>query len=198
MPPWGGAVFQVVDGGWAGGHPAEIGKIIATVANEFPTPIAHGSPPQIRVRHRFGGPTIDYNRDRAVDKAGVVGSVVSAAACPACFPALASLDAAMGLGVFAEYEPLIMTRLLPPFAALALFANALGWLRHRQWHRSVLGMIGPAIVLAALLLFPGEEWFDKLLYTGLVCMVGVSLWDLLSPTNKRCAVSGRATPQARQ
>jgi mercuric ion transport protein len=33
---------------------------------------------------------------RAADKAGVVGTVVSAAACPACFPALASIGAAMG------------------------------------------------------------------------------------------------------
>jgi copper chaperone CopZ len=36
---------------------------------------------------------------------------------------------------------------------VALLANALGWLSHRQWHRSLLGMIGPAIVLAAMLLF---------------------------------------------
>src|SRR5882672_4627398 len=109
---------------------------------------------------------------RAADKAGMVGSVVSAAACPACFPALASLGAAMGLGIFAEYEGLLMTRLLPLFAAVALVANALGWLRHRQWHRSLLGMTGPTIVLAALLLFPGEDWFAELLYAGLFCMVG--------------------------
>ena len=133
---------------------------------------------------------------RAADKAGVVGSIVSAASCPACFPALASLGAAMGLGVFAQYEGLIMTQLLPLFAAVALLANALAWLRHRQWHRSLLGMLGPAIVLAALLVFPGEEWFAELLYTGLVCMVSVSLWDLFSPAHKRCAVSGCVTPRA--
>ena len=134
---------------------------------------------------------------RAADKAGVVGTVVSAAACPACFPALASLGAAVGLGIFAQYEGLIMTTLLPLFAAVALLANALGWLRHRQWHRSVLGMIGPAIVLAALLAFPGQEWFDKLLYAGLACMVGVSLWDLFSPANKRCATNSCEIDQAR-
>ena len=134
---------------------------------------------------------------RVADKAGVVGSVVSAAACPACFPALASLGAALGLGVFAQYEGLLMTTLLPLFASVALLANALGWLRHRQWHRSLLGMIGPAMVLAALLLFPGEDWFATLLYAGLACMVGVSLWDLFSPANKRCAVDGCAAPQAR-
>lgn len=134
---------------------------------------------------------------RAADKAGVVGTVVSAAACPACFPALASLGTAVGLGIFAQYEGLIMTKLLPLFAAVALVANALGWLRHRQWHRSLLGMIGPAIVLSALLLFPGAEWFENLLYAGLACMVGVSLWDLFSPTNKRCEVDSCVTPRAR-
>jgi len=133
---------------------------------------------------------------RVADKAGVAGSVVSAAACPACFPALASLGAAMGLGIFAQYEGLIMTTLLPWFAATALVANALGWLRHRQWHRIVLGLIGPAIVLAALLVFPGKDWFAELLYTGLASMVGVSLWDLFSPANKRCDTSGCAPPRA--
>lgn len=110
---------------------------------------------------------------------------------------MASLGAALGLGIFAQYEGLIMTTLLPLFAAVALVANALGWLRHRQWHRSLLGMIGPAIVLSALLLFPGEDWFEKLLYTGLACMVGVSLWDLFSPANKRCAADSCETGQAR-
>lgn len=134
---------------------------------------------------------------RAADKAGALGSVVSAASCPACFPALASLGTAMGLGVFARYEGLFMTTLLPLFAGIALLANALGWLRHRQWHRSMLGMVGPAIVLAALLLFPGRDWFAELLYVGLACMVGISLWDLFSPANKRCSVDGCTTPTIR-
>ena len=134
---------------------------------------------------------------RAADKAGVVGTVVSAASCPACFPALASLGAAMGLGIFSKYEGLIMTTVLPWFAVIALVANALGWLRHRQWHRSLLGLVGPAIVLAALLVFPGEEWFAELLYAGLLCMVGVSLWDLFSPANRRCEVTGCEVRQAR-
>ncbi len=60
----GEAAFQVVDGGWGGGQPGEIGKILTAVADEFPTPVADGSPPRIRVRHRFGGPRIDYTRDR--------------------------------------------------------------------------------------------------------------------------------------
>jgi mercuric ion transport protein len=53
------------------------------------------------------------------------------------------------LGFLSEYEGLFISRLLPLFAVLAFIANALGWLSHRQWHRSLLGMIEPAIVFAA-------------------------------------------------
>lgn len=134
---------------------------------------------------------------RAADKAGALGSIVSAASCPACFPALAGLGTAAGLGFLAGYEGLFINTLLPLFAAVALIANALGWLRHHQWHRSVLGMIGPAMVLAAMLLFFGQWWTAELLYTGLASMVGVSLWDLLSPANKRCSPTGCETRQVR-
>lgn len=134
---------------------------------------------------------------RAADKAGALGSIVSAASCPACFPALAGLGAAAGLGIFSGYEGLFLTTLLPLFAAVALIANALGWFRPRQWHRSLLGMAGPAMVLAAMLLFFGRWWTANLLYTGLAFMVGVSLWDLLSPAHKRCSALGCRTEQVR-
>jgi mercuric ion transport protein len=121
---------------------------------------------------------------------GTFGSVIAAASCPACFPALASLGAAAGLGFLSEYEGLFITTLLPWFAGIALVANALGWLRHRQWWRSMLGMIGPGLVLAAMLLFFGQWWTARLLYTGLALMVGVSLWDRLSPSRPACSSEG--------
>jgi mercuric ion transport protein len=131
---------------------------------------------------------------RTVDKAGALGTIVSAASCPACFPALASLGAAAGLGFLSEYEGLFITTLLPLFAAVALLANAVAWLNHRQWHRSLLGMLGPALVLAAMLLFFGRWWTAWLLYAGLAMMVGVSLWDLASPARRcsdaECAAAG--------
>ena len=123
---------------------------------------------------------------RTADKAGALGSVVAAASCPACFPALASLGTAVGLGFLNTYEGLFVSTLRPLFAAIALIANAVGWFAHRQWHRSILGMLGPAMVLAALQLFFMQWWGEWLLYAGLAFMVGIGLWDLLSPANKRC------------
>lgn len=117
---------------------------------------------------------------RIADKTGVVGSILGAMSCGACFPALASLGSALGLGFLSQYEGLFITTLIPLFAGIALLANALGYLRHRNWLRSVLGMIGPIIVLASTQLFMGYEWNENLLYLGMAMMVGVSLWDIFA------------------
>jgi len=81
---------------------------------------------------------------RMADKTGTLGSLVSAFGCAACFPAIASMGAALGLGFLQEYEGLFISRLMPLFAAIALVANALGWISHRQWQRSALGMVARA------------------------------------------------------
>ena len=126
------------------------------------------------------------------NKAGGLGSIVSAMGCGACFPAIASFGGAIGLGFLSQYEGLFVTVLLPLFASLALLANALGRLSHRQWHRSVLGMVGPVIVLVATFTMA-----EKLLYVGLALMVGVSIWDFISPANRRCGPDGCALPDQR-
>ncbi|MDP3008200.1 organomercurial transporter MerC [Methylotenera mobilis] len=134
---------------------------------------------------------------RIADKTGALGSVVSAMGCASCFPALASFGAAIGLGFLSQYEGLFITRLLPLFAVLALLANALGWLSHRQWHRSLLGMVGPTIVLLATLVFLGNRWAESLLYVGLAFMIGISIWDFISPANRRCGSDSCELPTKR-
>lgn len=119
---------------------------------------------------------------RLADKAGLLGSVVSAAACVNCFPALASLGAGIGLGVLTPYEGLLIRILLPAFAGIALLANALGLLSHRQWWRVALGMLGPLLVLVAVFVMRATgHRTGWLLYPGLLLMVVVSIWDLLMP-----------------
>jgi mercuric ion transport protein len=121
---------------------------------------------------------------RAGDKAGLIGSVVSAMACASCFPAIASLGAAIGLGFLSQYEGLFISVLLPLFAGIALLANATAWLGHRQWRRTALGVIGPVLVLAAVYLAVGWR-SESLLYVGLAFVVGGAIWDLISPARRR-------------
>jgi len=129
------------------------------------------------------------NLDTIGNKAGSLGTFVSAMGCGACFPALASFGSAIGLGFLSQYESMFVTVLLPLFALLALLANALGWLKHRQWRRSFLGMFGPTLALIGLYTF-----ISGVLYAGMALMLAISLWDLLSPASRRCAPDGCGLP----
>ncbi len=129
---------------------------------------------------------------RAADKAGLLGSIVSAMGCASCFPAIASLGATIGLGFLSQYEGLLIRILLPAFAGIALFANAIGWLNHRQWRRTVPSLIGPVLVLAAVSVMRiYSEHSGWLLYPGLAVMLAVSIWDLFSPAKRVCPTDTR-------
>ncbi len=134
---------------------------------------------------------------RVADKAGSLGALVSAMGCAMCFPAIASLGAAIGLGFLAQWEGLFIDTLLPLFAWVVLLINALGWFRHRQWHRSLLGVLGPTILLLSLYPWFQYGWSSYATYSGIAMMLAVSIWDLLSPANRRCEPDG-CEPPARQ
>lgn len=115
---------------------------------------------------------------RIAGSGGTIGAIIAAMSCTACFPALASLASALGLGFLGQFEGPSIRYILPLFALIGLAANVIGG-RRRGWVRVVLGIIGPLLVLAAALLmaFYGmpTEW---LLYPGLVLMIGIAIWDL--------------------
>ena len=102
---------------------------------------------------------------RIGDKAGSIGALVSAMGCAMCFPAIASLGAAIGMGFLSQWEGVFINTLLPLFAVLALAMNILGWFSHRQWHRSFIGSIGPILVLPLFIpLVPVRVEFIRYLY----------------------------------
>ena len=123
---------------------------------------------------------------RLADKIGSIGSIVSAMGCAMRFPATASLGAPIGLGFLSRYEGVFINTLVPVFAGIALVANALGYLSHRQWPRSALGTIGPALVLAALYPLWTYAWSTSLFYAGVLLMLTVSVWDIASPAHRVC------------
>ena len=110
---------------------------------------------------------------------GTIGAIFAAMSCVACFPALASLASALGLGFLGQFEGSAIRYVLPLFALVGLIANVIGGLRRRSWVRMALGIIGPLLVLAAALLMATygmpTEW---LLYPGLVLMIVIAIWDL--------------------
>jgi len=143
---------------------------------------------KVRVQLRRIGDKILMTFTRIGDKSGAFGGVIAAMGCAVCFPALASLGAAIGLGFLTQWEDLFMSTLIPLFAWVALLANALGWFSHRQWHRSLIGMAGPTLVLLSLYPWFTYPWFKLTLFAGLILMVVVAIWDLMSPSHRRCEI----------
>lgn len=137
---------------------------------------------------------------RVIDKTGVIGAIVGSFSCAVCFPAVASLGAAIGLGFLSQWEGLFVHWLIPIFAAVALLANLAGWFSHRQWFRILLGSIGPVLVLIGVFglthHFLAKDFARGIFYTGLVVMVLASIWDLINPANRRCDTDSSKAPVA--
>ena len=127
---------------------------------------------------------------RIAGSGGTIGAILAAMSCTACFPALASLASALGLGFLSQFESISIHYILPLFALIGLVANVIGGLRRRSWVRMVLGIVGPLLVLAAALLMAtygmATEW---LLYPGLVLMIAVAIWDLMATNAPKSSYS---------
>ncbi|PKO83964.1 MAG: mercury transporter MerC [Betaproteobacteria bacterium HGW-Betaproteobacteria-11] len=95
--------------------------------------------------------------------------------------------AVIGLGFLDQYEDAAFETLFPLFAGIAIAAQIFGWFNHRQWWRTLLGLLGPVLLLLSLyVLFANYAWSTYVTYAGLALMVLVSLWDIFSPAVRRC------------
>lgn len=124
---------------------------------------------------------------RVSDKAGVIGTILSAFSCAACFPAIAGIGTALGFGFLSQWEWTIIETWFPLFAVLVIVANILGYFSHKQWYRTVLGLIGPTLVLLSLYPFFKYAWSTYVTYGGIAVMLLFSIWDMFWPANKNCA-----------
>lgn len=124
---------------------------------------------------------------RLIEKTGVLGTIISAMGCAACFPALGALAASLGLGFLSQYEGIFINKLVPVFAWVAIGANVASFLMHRKWFRMLAGVTGPVMVLLTLYPLWSYGWSTYLFYTGLVLMFMVAVWDLVSPPRSGCS-----------
>lgn len=138
---------------------------------------------------------------RIFDKTGVVGAIFGSFSCAMCFPAAASFGAAIGLGFLSQWEGLFVHWLIPTFAGITLLATLAGWFSHRQWRRTLLGSIGPVLALIGVFglthHFLVKDLARGIFYTGLIVMFLTSIWDMLSPANRRCTTDDCETSATR-
>lgn len=115
-----------------------------------------------------------------LDRFGTVGAVVAAAACPICFPKLALIGAAVGLGVFAPYEGYVAIGVQVLFA-LAFIGQMLAFRRHRNRWLLALSALATALLFVGYYVAPSSI----LLQISLAGLVAASIW--LAVELRRCA-----------
>jgi mercuric ion transport protein len=109
-----------------------------------------------------------------LDKVGSFGSILTAAACPACFPQLAALGTLVGLGALGAYkaEIFLATKIL---VALAIVGHVLAYRSHRSVTILLLGAGGGVAFFAGMYLLGSEA----VVYAGLAAMLAASVADLV-------------------
>lgn len=115
-----------------------------------------------------------------LDRFGTVGAVVAAAACPICFPKVALIGAAVGLGAFAPFESYVALGVQALFV-LAFIGQMFAFRRHRNRWLLAFSGITTAILFIGYYAVPSSI----LLQISLAGLVIASIW--LAVEVRRCA-----------
>ena len=115
-----------------------------------------------------------------VEKFGTIGAIIAAAACPICFPKIALIGAAVGLGAFAPFEGYIAVGVQALFI-LALIGQVLAYPRHRNVWLVSLSVVTTVLLFLAYYVFSSST----LLQVSLLGLAIASVWLIVEI--KRCA-----------
>src|SRR5262245_46799870 len=109
-----------------------------------------------------------------MEKIGPIGAVIGALACPICFPKIAVIGSAIGLGVLAPFELYVLKGVQALFL-IALIGQVIAFRQHGN--RWLLGLS----LLTTVLLFSGYYVFPSslLLQLSLSGLVISSIWLLI-------------------
>ena len=110
-----------------------------------------------------------------LENLGTVGALLAAILCPICFPKLALVGAALGLGALAPFEGWFAAA-AQVFLVLAVMGHVVAYRRHRILWVPILAGVGVALVLGAL-------WFkyiEVLVYLGLIAVVAATVWSVFA------------------
>ena len=114
-----------------------------------------------------------------LNRFGTVGAIVGAAACPICFPKIALIGAAVGLGVFAPHEQYVAIA-VQIFFVLAFIGQVMAFRRHRNQWLIALSALTTALVFIGYYVVPSSI----LLQISLAGLVVASIW--LAVELRRC------------
>lgn len=115
-----------------------------------------------------------------LDKLGAIGAFLAAAAAPCCFPLLAAVGAALGLGTLQSLRG-YMDYAIQVMVLLALAGNVLACRQHHQRGPLLVGIAAAAVVFFAYYGY----YHVALVYSGLLSLGVAAVWNVIA--KRRCA-----------
>jgi len=125
-----------------------------------------------------------------IEKTGTVGAVIGALACPICFPKVALIGAAVGLGALAPFEGYIAMGVQALFI-LAFVGQMLAYPRHRNRWLLTLSALTTALMLVSYYAFSSS----LLLQISLALLVAASVWLVME--TRKCARCEATAPEGK-
>ncbi len=110
-----------------------------------------------------------------LDSLGTLGALLAALACPVCFPKIALIGAALGLGALAPFEGWFAAA-AQVFLVIAGLGLLVTYRQHRRPVIPVLGWIGVLLVLGALWV----RYVEGIVYAGLAVLVVATVWGMVA------------------
>ena len=114
-----------------------------------------------------------------IDKIGTVGSLIAAAGCPACFPMLAVVGSAVGLGVLHPLEGKVFL-VFQLLVGVSLVGSFISYFNHRKILPLLIGIISPGLIFFALYI----RFNSVIIYAGLLGLAVAGVMNMLA--NRRC------------
>ena len=115
-----------------------------------------------------------------LEKTSTLGAVIAALACPICFPKLALIGVAVGLGAFSPFER-YTTFVVQALFALAYIGQAIAYRQHRNKWLLAFAAITTTTLFAGYYLVRSST----LLEIALLGLVAASVWQVIEA--RRCA-----------
>lgn len=121
---------------------------------------------------------------RFLDKLGSIGAILAAATCSVCFPFLALIGSAVGLGVFGKYEGITLF-IFQALVFIALIGNVVSYLNHKKIFPLIMGVVSPFLIFFSFYLY-----FNQLIiYAGLLGLLVTAVLNYLeNRRRKACEV----------
>ncbi len=109
---------------------------------------------------------------RTFEKLAPLGTVIAAAGCPACFPALAGLGSALGLGVFARYESQFLI-LIQVFVVISMLLAFVSYRRTKNIVSLFVALVSGIAMFATWYI----AYSPAIYYAGMAGFIFSTVWN---------------------